>query len=137
MVLTAYFFWNYAHIPFSGTSSIIGDLLGTGVILPLVVGFIVTTRVRKHLRAGEIPRLEAESPGPLGARLLPASLWLRVVVFALYGVLAATLALLVLHVLGMDAMAFWPYVLFVGTFCGVLAAYIAAISGYRVLVDLA
>ena len=74
MALTAYFFWNYAYVPLSGYSSIVGDLLGTGVILPLVVGFIVTTRVRKHLRAGEIPRLEAESPCLIGTRLLPTSL---------------------------------------------------------------
>lgn len=134
MALTVFFFWNYQRIPFSGYSSIVGDLVGTGVILPIAVGLIVTTRVRKHLRAGEIPRLVAERPGHIGARMLPSSLWLRAVVLAIYGVLAATLALMALRVLGVDSIAFWPYVIFVGMFCCVLGAYIAAISGYREIV---
>jgi hypothetical protein len=41
----------------------------------------------------------------------------------------------VLRILNIDAIPFWPFVIFVGAFCGVLAAYIATISGYRVIVE--
>jgi hypothetical protein len=135
MVLNGYFLWNHEYVTFSGDSSVVGDLLATGMILPIAVGLMVTTRVRKHLRAAEIPGRKTERSGHIGARLLPSSLWLRVTVCAIYGVLAATLVLIALRVLGINSIAFWPYVIFVGTFGCVLAAYIAAISGYRAIVE--
>ena len=135
MAFTAYFFWNYENVPFFGASSIVGDLLGTAVILPIVVGFIVVGRVSKHLRAGELPIPKAARPGRIAARILPSPLWLRAIVLAIHGVLAAMLALIALWMLRIDAMPFWLFVIFQGTFAGALAAYIVAISGYRVIVE--
>ncbi|MCI0366253.1 MAG: hypothetical protein L0Y44_15510 [Phycisphaerales bacterium] len=54
---------------------------------------------------------------------------------ATHGVLAAALALIVLRMLGIDAIPFWPFVIFQGTFAGLLAAYTVAISGYRAMVE--
>lgn len=135
MALSAFFFWNYEPIPFFGTSSIVGDLLGTGLILPIVVGLIGVARVRKHLRAGALSIPKAGRPGRIAARILPSSLWFRAVVLGTHGVLAAMLALIALRILGIDAMPFWPFVIFQGTFAGMLAAYIVVVSGYRVIIE--
>jgi hypothetical protein len=35
-----------------------------------------------------------------------------------------------LRAVGIEAMPFWPFVLFEGTFAATLAAYVVAISGY-------
>jgi hypothetical protein len=40
MGITAFAFRNYESIPFFGESSIVVDLLSTGVILPIIVGLI-------------------------------------------------------------------------------------------------
>jgi uncharacterized protein with PQ loop repeat len=112
MGITAFAFRNYESIPFFGESSIVVDMLSTGLILPIIVGLIAVARVRKHIRAGELPPLNAAQPGPFIARILPSSLWLRAVVFAIYGVLAAMLALIALRMLNIDAVPYWPFVIF-------------------------
>ncbi len=112
--LTTYFFWDYESVPFFGGSSIVADLLGTGVILPIVVALIVMARVRKHRRAGELPIPGATQTAGLAARMLPSPLWLRAVPLAIHGVLAAALVLIALRMLSVNAMPFWPFVIFQG-----------------------
>jgi len=45
------------------------------------------------------------------------------------------LAFTALRMLNIDEIPFWPYAIFAGASCGVLAAYIAAISGYRMIIE--
>ncbi len=123
MALTAFFFWNYGNITFFGESSIVVDLLGTAVMMPIVVGLVVVARVRKHLRAGELPTPNAAEPEGIAARILPSPLWLRAGVLAIHGLLAAALVLIALRMLGIDALPFWPFVIFQGTFAGACGLY--------------
>jgi hypothetical protein len=135
MALTTFIFWSYETVSLSGDAGVAGVLLGTGLILPIVVGFIVDARVRKHLSAGELAIPSSMRPGGIAARLLPASPWRRAVALPIPGVAAAVLVLLALWALGIDTIAFWPFVIFQGTFAGMLAAGIVVISGYRVIVE--
>ena len=121
------------RIPFSGSPSVSGDLVGTAFLLPLLVCFLATPLVRAEVRGGAI---EPAEPSGLISRFLPRSLLLRGIVLGLLAAFTiAPLTLLGLQVLGIQTMGFWQFVGFKAAFGAALAALITPVVALRALMD--
>jgi hypothetical protein len=123
-----------AHLPVSGSPSIMGDLVVTAFVLPVLVCLIVTPLVRAETRHGKIEPLE-RSHG-LVPRLLPRGVVVRGI---LLGVLAGgTIGLLTigaLKALGVGEMSFGEFVIFKAALGGSLAALITPVVVLGALMD--
>ena len=121
------------RIPFSGSPSVSGDLVGTAFLLPLLVCLIATPLVRAEVHGGAVE--PAETSGVL-PRFLPRSLLLRGIALGLLATLTiAPLVIWGLQALGIQAMGFWQFVGFKAAFGAALAALIAPVVALRALMD--
>lgn len=121
------------RIPFSGSPSISGDLVGTAILLPLLVCLIATPLVRMEVRRGKIAPAQPSGPIP---RFLPRSLLLRGIALGLLAaVMIAPLTIWGLQALGIRGMGLWQFVGFKAAFGSALAALITPIVALRALMD--
>lgn len=135
MAIGAYVFRGLDRVPYAGATSIVVDLLATGFILAFVVTLIATFRTRKHLRQGELPRVEA-GPGALRVlSALPTAPVLRALILGAQGTAVAGMVLAGLKCAGVESMPFWPCIVMKGGFAGGLAAYTTAVAVVRAFRD--
>jgi hypothetical protein len=125
-LLNALFAWltfrHHASVPMKGDPSIIGDAIGTAVLLPLLTCLIVTPLVRKAIKTGKVTPLSIPSPGRSMVLWLPSLSFLRGLVLALGALATCTPALLGLLVLaGVEQLS-------VGTFIFIKTIYAAAMA---------
>jgi hypothetical protein len=123
-----------SQVPLLGSQSIVGDTLGTCFFLPAITCLIVTPIVRGHVRKGTAEPLRGALPGWLGAfrrALVP-----RALALGLAGVgLAGSLALALFAVLGVESLAFGPFLGFKAVFAGVLGALVTPLIALLALAD--
>jgi hypothetical protein len=121
------------RVPFSGSRSISGDLVGTAFLLPLLLCLIVTPLVRAEVRKGKIARAE---PSESISRFLPRGLVLRGIVLGLLAaVTIAPVTIWGLQALGIREMGFWQFVGFKAAFGAASAALITPVVALRALMD--
>jgi hypothetical protein len=109
-------------IPMWGMGGIAFDLVPTTFMIVLMTSIALGIITRKRLAGGKVAPLARAQAGR--ARMLPTSIPGRAVVLALIAcatLLPVTLGLLML--LGVEAMALWPFVLFKAVY-GVIVAVI-------------
>ena len=116
-------FRRHASVPMKGDPSIIGDAIGTAVLLPLLTCVIVTPLVRKVLKTGKLEPLVTPSPARSMVLWLPRLSFARGLVLAL-GALAtcAPIYLGLLVVAGIDQLS-------VGAFVAIKTVYAALMAG--------
>ncbi len=129
-------FRSLATVPLWGEQSIAGDTIGTTFLLPFITCLIVTPLAQRQIRGGKLP--------PIGARLgryamldrLPATAFRRgLVIGALTMFVVAPLAVLVLSVVGVDAMGFASFLVFKAVFAAALAAAVTPVLSFCALAD--
>jgi hypothetical protein len=110
-------------IPLWGESSIGGDTLGTSFFLPAITCLIVTPLVRGQVRKGAAPAFEGALAGwlrPFQRRLVPRAVAIGAACIPLAGGLAVAL----LFALGVETLAFGPFLGWKALYAGVLAALV-------------
>jgi hypothetical protein len=137
-VLSALLAWltfrRHASVPMKGDPSIIGDAIGTAVLLPLLTCLIVTPLVRKAMKAGKFEPLVQPSSGRSMVLWLPSLSFLRGLVLAL-GALATCapvwLGLMVLA--GVDQLSVGAFVFMKTVYAAVMAGLCAPIIALYVM----
>ena len=115
-------FRGFERVPLWGQQSIAGDTIGTCFFLPFFTALIVTPLVRRRVTAGSVGALDwtRETHPPLG--WLPAGTGKRALVLGLASaVILGPLSVWVLGRVGVDELAFWPFVGFKAAFAAALA----------------
>jgi diamine N-acetyltransferase len=123
-----------AVVPRWGESSIAGDTLGTSFFLPAITCLIVTPLVRGAARRGAAPPLAGALPGwlrPFGRALPLRALALGLVCVPLAGGVAVAL----LHALGIESLAFAPFLGWKALYAGVLGACVQPAIAWLALAD--
>ena len=123
-----------SQVPLLGSQSIVGDSLGTGFFLPAITCLIVTPIVRGHVRKGAAEPVKGALPGWLAAfhrALVPRALALGLV----GAVFAGGLALGVFRLLGVEALAFGPFVGFKAGSAALLAGLVTPLIAVLALSD--
>lgn len=127
-------FRHHTSVPMKGDPSIIGDAIGTAVLLPLLTCLIVTPLVRKAMKAGKFEPLAQASAGRSMLLWLPSLSFLRGLVLAL-GALATCapfwLGLLVLA--GIDQLPVGAFVFMKSVYAAVMAGACAPIIALYVM----
>jgi len=137
--------WLFMHtkggIPLSaetGDPSLIGELLGTCMLLPFFTGLIITPLVKRVVRQGRVPALAWQRSDHRWLARLPRGTFLRsLLVGAVCVLLIALPAIAVLSALGVDWLAFRDYMIAKGVFSGLLAAPVTPLFGLAALADAA
>jgi hypothetical protein len=121
-------------VPLLGSESIVGDTLATCFFLPAITCLIVTPIVRGHVRKGAAEPLIGALPGWLALfqrALVPRALLLGVAVVVLGG----SLALALFIVLGVESLAFVPFLVFKAVFAGLLGGIVTPFIALLALAD--
>ena len=115
-------------VPLWGQQSIMGDTIGTCVMLPLLTSLIVTKVARGQMRAGRMPPLGWSRATHPVLRWLPRRTVVRgLVLGALCAVAFAPLAYLYLRAQEVDGMGFGRFVIWKATFAAVLGALVTPV----------
>jgi hypothetical protein len=115
-------------VPLWGQQSIMGDTIGTCVMLPLLTSLIVTKVARGQMRAGKMPALGWSRATHPVLRWLPRRTVVRgLVLGALCMVAFAPLAYLYLRALEVDGMGLGRFVIWKATFAAVLGALVTPV----------
>jgi hypothetical protein len=122
------------EVPLWGASSVAGDTLGTGFLLPFLTCLIVSRVVERRVTQGYVARLDAAD--------LPQASWPRrstlarsLFLGAAGVVLAALPVVAMLSFSGFSGFAgVWPFVGFKATFAALLAAVVTPLIGWWALV---
>lgn len=123
-----YVFKGLDKVPVIGMRSVAVDAIATGLILPIVVGLIVSIRTQHHLRSGVRLAPYHSLVSTWSMRALPDKLLPRVSALGGFGVLFALIATGACLLLEVESIAFSTTVLLKALFAGVLAAYTAYVS---------
>ena len=127
-------FRGVSELPRLGNPSIVGDTLGTCFFLPAITCLIVTPIVRAHVKKGTAQPLVGALPGWLAwfqRRLVLRAIALGLATVAVAGsVVAAALALL-----GIEALAFTPFLIFKAVFAGLLGGLVTPLIALLALAD--
>ncbi len=126
-------FRSVAELPLFGDPSIVADTLGTCFFLPAITCLIVTPIVRGRVRKGVAQPLAA-LPGwlaPFHRSLLQRAFALGLATVALAG----GLAVLALLALGVEALAFTPFLFFKAVFAGLLGGLVTPLIALLALAD--
>lgn len=121
-------FRGWERVPLWGQQSIAGDTIGTCFFLPFFTALIVTPLVRRRVTAGSVGGLDwtRESHPPLG--WLPSGTTKRALVLGVAcALLVGPLSVWLLGRLGVDELAFWPFVGFKAAFAGALALVVTPV----------
>jgi hypothetical protein len=125
-----------AVVPGWGKISFGVDTLVAGLLLGVVVTFIVTWRMHRRLRRGEVAPMDHWPRGAAAwAHRLPVKLPARAAVLGLYGVLWAVLVLVLLRIAGVRAMSPSTFIVYKALFAGWVAGFTTAVGGFRALGD--
>jgi hypothetical protein len=123
-----------SEVPLLGSQSIVGDTLGTGFFLPAITCLIVTPLVRGHVRKGTAEPMRGALPAWLAAfrrTLVP-----RAVALGLAGVgVAGALLLALSALLGVESLAFVPFLGFKAVFAGLLGGLVTPLIALLALAD--
>ena len=122
------------RIPFWGEASIGGDTLGTSFFLPAITCLIVTPLVRGQVAKGAVPALGGALAGwlrPFQRALLPRAALLGLACV----LLAGGAAVAGLAVLGVETLAFGPFLGWKALYAGVLAAAVQPAIALLALAD--
>ena len=123
-----------SEVPWLGTQSIVGDTLGTGFFLPAITCLIVTPLVRGHVRKGAAEPMRGTLPRWLAA--FPRALVPRALALGLAGVAVAGGLLLALSaLLGVETLAFVPFLGFKAVFAGLLGGLVTPLIALLALAD--
>jgi ribosomal protein S18 acetylase RimI-like enzyme len=123
-----------AVIPRWGEASVAGDMLGMSFFLPAITCLIVTPLVRGAARRGAAPALEGALPRWLHPfrRALPV----RALLLGLACVpIAGGLAVALLHGLGVESLAFAPFLGWKALYSGLLGACVQPAIALLALAD--
>jgi len=127
-------FRHHKVVPMTGDPSIVGDTIGTALILPLVVCLIASPLVRKAIKAGKVDALSASSRVRSMVLWLPRWSFFRGLVLGLIGVAWFAPPLLLLFKLaGVENMSVGGYVVVKALFAGALAAAVSPVMALYVL----
>jgi hypothetical protein len=139
LVLNAAIAWalfrGMPRVPLWGQTSLMGDTIGTSMILPFLTCLIVTRIARGHVRAGHVAALEwTSTPSWLG--WLPQRTLARAAILALAGVVVlAPLAALALGVAGIEELPLGRAVAFKAAFAAVAAAVVTPVVALRAIAE--
>lgn len=115
-------------VPLWGQQSIMGDTIGTCVMLPLMTSLIVTRVARGQLRAGKMAPLGWSRETHSVLRWLPRGTAIRGLVLGVLCAIAfAPLAYLYLRAHEVDGMAFGRFVMWKATFAAILGALVTPV----------
>jgi hypothetical protein len=125
-----------ARMPAWGKVSFGVDTLVAGVLLGTVVTLIVTWRMHRRLRRGQLLPMH-EWPGSAAkfAHRLPVKMGARTLTLALCGLGWALLALALLRLAGVRSMSPTTFIAFKALFAGWVAGFTTAVGGFRALGD--
>jgi len=129
----------YRHlprIPLYGGQSVVGDVVVTGFLLPVLVCLIATPIIRSEVRKARLPAASWLRPGLSRTASVLGNLLLRAVVLGVLStLLVSPVTILTLHALGVDGLKFWTFVAFKASFAAVLAALITPMVAAWALKD--
>ena len=115
-------------IPLEGEPSIAGDTIATCFLLPFLICVIVTPLVRKAMAQGKVMPLPWSTADHPLLRWLPRNTWARAALIGLAcSLFIAPVAILLLHTLGIEAMARTPFIVGKALFAGALAAAVSPV----------
>ena len=123
-------------VPLWGQESIAGDTLGTTFFLPFFTALIVTPLVRRRVRHGGLDALgwTRDSHSVLG--WLPPGTFRRALTLGFVTlIVVGPLAVLALHVLSVDQLAFGPFIIFKSVFAGLLALVVTPVISIWALAE--
>lgn len=131
-----YWTQGFDRIPLWGWPSATIDLIPTGFGIGFCLSLILTWRLHRRLRNG-VTRPAAIYPGgvPSFIHRLPLDPWLRCLLIALGGVLAALLLIAAMWLLGVETLARVDFVILKTVFAAVVAIATMYMAGYRALGD--
>jgi hypothetical protein len=119
-----------------GEPSLIGELLGTCLLLPFFTGIIVTPLVKMVVRKGRVPAVEWQrTDHPWLARLPRGTFARSVVVGVSCMVVIAMPIAVILTAVGLEWLDFRDYLIAKGVFSGLLAAPVTPLFGICALAD--
>lgn len=129
-------FRKHASVPMHGDPSILGDALGTALLLPLLLCLIATPLIRKAVRAGKVAPISLQSPRRTMLLWLPRTSFVRGLVLAV-GALAtcAPVMLGALTLFGVQGMSVTGFVVLKLFYAGIMAALVSPIVALYVLVS--
>lgn len=132
-----YLFRAMAQVPMTGGSqNILGDVVGTFFLLPLIVCLIVTPLVRRQVRSGKLAALNWDRATHWLYRHMPASSFMRGLVLGVACTIVLGLPLFgLMAAFGITSMAYWDFVITKGVYAGVLAAIISPVIAFAALGD--
>jgi hypothetical protein len=110
----------FSAVPLAGSHGILGDLVVTGLLIPLLVAVIVSSLVRRDHAVGKVGRFDPSYARLIG-RLPENSLGLGLVLALCVGIPAAVLFTGVLELLGVHQLLFIAFAVFKAGFAGLLA----------------
>jgi hypothetical protein len=123
-------------VPFWGDPSIAADTIGTSFILAFLTTMIVTTLARSRVRGGVLTTITAARLRPRLLASLPRNTFLRALVLgATCAATAAPLMLLVLHLVGVDAMPHGAFLLFNASYAAVLGGLVTPLVAVAALAE--
>jgi hypothetical protein len=132
--LTWLSFRHHKLVPMTGDPSIVGDTIGTALIMPLLICLIASPLVRKAMKAGKVDAFSESSRVRSILRWLPAWSFVRGLVLGLVCVAWFAPPLLLLFKLaGVENMSVGGYVLVKSLFAGALAAVVSPVVAMYVL----
>lgn len=132
-----YFFRAMAEVPLiGGSQNILGDIIGTFFLLPLIACVIVTPVVRRQVRSGKLAAFHWDRSGHRVFRLFPRSSFFRGVVLGIACTLVLGLPLFAIFLAaGVHSLSYWQFVFVKGIYAGTLAALIIPVMAYAALGD--
>jgi hypothetical protein len=132
VLLNAFLAWlTFRHepaVPMKGDPSIVGDTIGTALILPIVTCLVITPLVRRAIRAGKVEPLTTMSQELEMVLWLPRWSFVRglVVGIACLAWLAPVLLGLLL-LAGIESLPLSAFIIVKATYAGVMAAVVAPV----------
>lgn len=120
----------------TGEPSLVGELLGTCLLLPFFTGLIVTPLAKRVVAQGRVPALSwPRSEHRWLARLPSGTFWRSLLVGVACLLLIAVPAIGLLSAFGVEWLAFREYLIAKGVFSGLLAAPVTPLFGLAALAD--
>ena len=119
-----------------GEPSLIGELLGTCLLLPFFTGIIVTPLVRKMVAAGRLPALSWRRADHPWLRRLPGRTWLRALAVGAVCVVAVAVPIAAaLSAAGVSGLDSGDYLIAKAVGSGLLAAPVTPLFGLAALAE--
>ncbi len=119
-------------VPLWGAQGFGGDLISTGLLLPVITWLVLHPLLRHQAAKGKAPPLGGV-PTPALAPRLPSTRWGGAAATGLIGIAIGAALAGVLHMLGVHAMSGIDYAWFKGVYGGVLPALLQPAMVFAIL----